>query len=604
MDRSGRPNQTQPAGFRPHRQDARESPVPKKLVSLLFLSALFVSGCSTFRSSGPGDGQLAEDLIRPSAKLGTPQDNNVIYLLLAAEMAGQRGQYDIALENYLKAAEISRDPKVASRATQIALFVKNSDKAAAAAKFWRDLEPDSTDALRINALLQLQSGNVDAAMAQLRQLLAKPDVDLENTLVEIVKVLEGRPDPQEGFGVLRQLIADFPDMAELHFALALLASSKDEFQMALRETESALALHPDWNRARLLQAQVMTRMGDSKKARDLIRRSVQADPKNLRLRLIYAQFLAKAGELKAANKELQHILSKDPANDDARFTLGMTLMELGQQEKARQTFLKLTDSSRWQMQSYFYLGLVDAERGHLEEALEWFDKVTDGPLAFDAQVNSITALINLGQLQKGRARLGAVRIKFPNEALRLYLLEAELLTKNKDYTSAFDLLSEALEQMPGTVELLYTRALVAEQLDRIESLEADLRAVLEKNPDDPNALNALGYTLADRYPDRLAEAKKYLDRALELKPDDPAIQDSYGWLQYRLGDYHAAERHLRKAYEVVKDPEIAGHLGEVLWEAGKRTDARKIWKEAFRKNPDGDDAKRIRARYPEAFGDR
>ena len=208
----------------------------------------------------------------------------------------------------------------------------------------------------------------------------------------------------------------------------------------------------------------------------------------------------------------------------------------------------------------------------------------------------------MGELAESRKRIGTVRMKFPNEALRLYLLEAELLTKNKDFVSAFDLLSEGLEQMPGTVELLYTRALVAEQLDRIESLEADLRAVLEKNPDDANALNALGYTLADRYPDRLREAKKYLDRAIEIKPDDPAIQDSYGWLHYRLGDYQTAEKYLKRAYEIVKDAEIGGHLGEVLWESGHKAEAKKVWKEAFRKNPDGEDALRVKTRYPEAFG--
>jgi tetratricopeptide (TPR) repeat protein len=148
---------------------------------------------------------------------------------------------------------------------------------------------------------------------------------------------------------------------------------------------------------------------------------------------------------------------------------------------------------------------------------------------------------------------------------------------------------------------LYTRALVAEQLDRLEVLEADLRAVLEKNPDDVNALNALGYTLADRFPMRLEEAKRLLDRAMESKPDDPAIMDSYGWLQYRLGNYEKALEYLRRSYEMIGDPEIGAHLGEVLWESGRHKEAQKIWTESLRKDPDQDDMRRVRARYPEAF---
>jgi len=515
-------------------------------------------------------------------------------------MAGQRGQYQIALENYLKAARMTKDPRVAERATQIALYLKDVDKAREAAALWRERDPGNAEAARIDAMLLLKAGQTDAALEQFGKLLTLPGVDLESTLIELVKLLDAEVSKEDGLKLMRQLVERFPRMAEIHFAYALLAADKGEYKLALDETERALTLHPDWNRARLLQAQVMSQMGDSQAAREVIQRALKGDPTNDRLRLIYSQLLAKAGDVRAAEKELAKILSRDPGNEDARFGLGIALMELGQEERAREEFAQLAESSRWRMQAFFYLGLIEARKNRLHSALQWFDKVTSGPLAFDAQVNGITALINLGQMAEARHRLSEVRKKFPNEALRLYLLESELLTKNKDYVSAFDLLSEALEEMPGQVELLYTRALVAEQLDRVEVLEADLRAVLEKNPDDANALNALGYTLADRA-DRLDEAKKYLDRALELKPDDPAILDSYGWLQYRLGNYNVALDYLRRAYDMINDPEIGAHLGEVLWESGRRKEAKKVWREALRKDRNHDDMKKVKARYPEAF---
>lgn len=557
-----------------------------------------LSGCANSRSSAPANG-LSQELIRTGVQ-GVTQESEIVYLLLAAEMAGQRGQYQIALENYLKAAGMTKDPRVAERATQIALYLKDIDKAREAAVLWQEKDPANAEAARINAMLLLKAGQAHAALDQFGKLLSLPGVDLESTLIELVKLLDAEVSKEEGLKLMRQLVDRFPRMAEIHFAYALLAADKSEYALALDETERALTLHPDWSRARLLQAQVMSQMGDSRAAREVIQRALKSDPTNVRLRLIYSQLLAKAGDVRAAEKELVRILSRDPHNEDARFGLGMALMELGREERAREEFSQLAESSRWRMQAFFYLGLIEARKNRLHSALQWFDKVTSGPLAFDAQVNGITALINLGQLSEARHRLSEVRKKFPNEALRLYLLESELLTKNKDYLSAFDLLSEALEEMPGQVELLYTRALVAEQLDRVEVLEADLRAVLEKNPDDANALNALGYTLADRA-DRLDDAKKYLDRALELKPDDPAILDSYGWLQYRLGNYSVALEYLRRAYDMINDPEIGAHLGEVLWESDRRKEAKKVWREALKKDRNHDDMKKVMARYPEAF---
>lgn len=546
------------------------------------------------------EGDVKEETVGAGLK-SAPGDSDTVYLLLAAELAGQRGQYETALDNYLKASALSQDARVAERAVQIALYLKKNDRALEAARLWRERAPDSPDAARLYAMLLAKNGRADDAVEQLKQFLAMPKVDLENTLIELVKVLNTDMSKEDGFKLMRRLLENYPRMAELHFAYALLATDKEEYRLALDEAERALALHPDWNRARLLQAQVMSRMGDSQAAREAIEQALKRDPGNIRLRMIYSQFIAKAGDKRGAERELQKILAKDPDNEDARFGLASLQMENGRLEEARRSFMRLSESARWKMQSFFYLGLLEARKSRLQTALQWFDKVTEGPLAFDAKVNGITALINLGQLPDARRRLADVRGHFPQEALRLYLLEAELLTKNKDYASAFDVLSQALEEMPGQPELLYTRALTAEQLDRVDVLESDLRAVLEKNPDDANALNALGFTLADRN-EKLDEAAKCLARALELKPDDPAILDSYGWLRYRQGDFAAAVEYLQRAYDKLKDPEIGSHLGEALWHSGKRREAREVLREALRKGgPDHASVKKAMEKYPEAF---
>lgn len=547
------------------------------------------SGDETFRSKEAGIGEAVKPL--------TPK-SQIVYWVLVGELAGQRSHYDIALDHYLQAARLSRDPRIAERASQIALFVKKYPEAIESVSIWLEREPRNAVARRMAALLYLKEGKRDQAVAQMKVLLTLPDADLENTLIELVRVLGGEVPERDAAEFMNALLRASPGMAELHFAAALLAANQGEFQRALSETEEALKLQPDWNQARVLQAQVMAQMGDSAAAMDMIRRALKRDPDNARLRLIYSQFLIKAGDIEGARRELAYVVAREPGNQDARFGLGLALIDLGQLDAARREFARLATSAKWRVQAYFYLGLIDARKGRLSEAVGWFDRVTTGPNEFDARVNTITALISLGRLKEARTRLADVRKRFPNESVRLYLLEAELLSKNRDYEDAFKLLTEALEEMPGQSDLLYARALVAENLGRFEVLEADLRQVLAKNPDDPNALNALGYSLAERG-ERLDEAKGYLDRAIRLKPDDPAILDSYGWLQYRLGNYAEALEYLRRAYAKVQDPEIASHLVEVLMESGKRQEAKKILREAWKKAPEHEDLQRIKARYPD-----
>jgi len=558
-----------------------------------------VSGCAVTNSPHTETVVVSDDVLAVNGK-GSPQGEDAVYYILVAELAGQRGQYDVALDNYLKAAALTEDVKILQRATQIALYLKKTDQALATSSAWLQRQPDSVDARRLTAFLLLKSGRTDEAVDQLIVILGTPGVDIENTMIDLVKLLSAEVPKEDGLKLMRRLGERFPNMAEIHLASALLATDKGEFQTALNETEKALARHPDWSRARLLQAQVMARMGDPQKAKDVMRKAIQGDPNNLRLRLVYSQFLAKAGDMRGATKELEKILAKEPRNEDAMLGMAMSQIDLGQDAKAQQLLERLVESPSHMMQSYFYLGLIEARKRHFQSAVQWFDKVGEGPMAFDAQVNAITALIFEGQTAEARQRLGEVRKQFPQQALRMYLVEAELLTKDKHFAEAFDLLSQALQEMPGQTELLYARALVAEDLNRADILEADLRAILEKEPDDANALNALGFALAERS-ERLEEAKRYIARALQLKPNEPAFLDSYGWVSYRMGDKATALEYLRRAYGLLKDPEIGTHLGEVLWESGKQNDAKAIWNELLRKYPDNDDIKKVMPRYPEAF---
>lgn len=572
--------------------------VVKSLLGWIFAGTLWASGCTGVNSSPAGSvtADAAGAQVQPPEGVAEP-----IYLMLVGEIAGQRGQFDAALDHYLQLVRLVPDSKVAERATQIALYVKDTEKALEAASLWAERDPGSLPAHRITAMLEIKAGNTSAAAEQLGKLLKLKDPQLENTLIELVKWMDAELPLEQGLEVMQELTEEFPKVPELHLAYALLASNKDALMTARAEVDRALALKPKFSRALMLRAQLLMQSGDTKAARLALERAIRGDPENDRLGLLYAQFLARTGDFKAAERKLKNIVDRDHGNHDARFALASVLMELGQFDRARGEFLALSGDPRWQVQADFSMGLIDARQGKAESALRQFDRVGPGPLEFDARYNAISALISLGRLDEARERMAKARQQFPGEALRLYLIESELLVKHKDLPGAFALLGEALEKNSSDPELLYTRGLVAEQLGKLDVMEADLRAILELKPDDPAALNALGFSLADHRLDRLDEAEKYIKQALEKRPDDPAILDSYGWVLYRKGQRAEALIYLRKAYARYPDPEIAAHLGEVLWESGRRAEAKKIWSEGLKKNPEQDDIKRVREKYPEAF---
>jgi tetratricopeptide (TPR) repeat protein len=570
----------------------------RPLLPGLVLAALLVACNGLLGTARNGTDFSSNDLQTSHAPL--PPASEYVYLVLSAEIAGQRGDYARALEYYLDAAKLTPDPKVAERATQIALYAKNLGSAAEAASLWSQRDPSNTAPKRISAILNLKQGNLEQGVAQLRTLLSLPSVDVESTLIELVKMLDAELSKEDGLSVMKSLQEAFPQVAEVHFAYALLATNKGEYALALDETQKALSMQPRWSRAQLLQAQLMSQMGDSESARDIIRKAVSRDPANDRLRLVLAQFLTKTGDLRGAERELKGVLVREPGNEDARFGLAVLLLETGKEEAARAELRRLLGTEKWRGQASFYLGLLELRQNHLPEALALLDSVESGPSEFDARVNAVTVLIGLGRVDEARGRLSELRQRFPNESLRLYLVEADLLVKRKEPQAAFDLLTSALATDPGRAELLYSRALIADQLGRADMLEADLRAVLAKSPDDVNALNALGFTLADR-DIRLDEAKSLIARAMQLKPNDPAVMDSWGWLHYRLGNLEVAVDYLERAYRLFKDPEIAAHLGEVLWESGRKEEARRIWRGALSTDPAHREMQRIRSKYREAF---
>ena len=514
----------------------------------------------------------------------TSIDPDVLFMLLTAEIAGQRGQYDIALEGYMEAAKRVHDPRFAERAAMIAMYMKNSNKTNEAVALWLREDAKNQTARKIAALSALKAGDKKAAVEHLNVLLKDDPAGFESAVLELAGVLQKEGNINALYDALEALSKQHPDQASIYFMQSLLALQKKDKNLAETKIQQALKLQPDWDKALIFQAQIAVFSGDLNKAKTLLKAASLKYPDNSKINKLYAQVLLKAEDYEEAGEVYQHMISADPKDMESQFALGLVYLQLDRDDQAEDMFKKLLEQPDWKYQASFYLGKIEEKRDHTKKALAWFDKVTDGPFVFDASISAISLLAKDKQFADAGSRLNLLQTKFPQQKLRLLLVEAELYSQQKRYDKAFNILTEALADSPDQKEVLYTRALIAERVNKPDIVEADLKKILAMDPDNVEALNALGYTLLNK-PERYSEAEKYLQHALRLEPDEAVIIDSYGWLQFKLGNTEKALDYLQRAYEKQQENEIAAHLAEVLWALGRKDEAKKLFNKAIKDAP-------------------
>lgn len=559
---------------------------------LSVITFVFLNSCA----ESPAKPSAAEGAVTPvktapakgktqQKELKTSIDPDVLFTLLTAEIAGQRGQYDIALEGYMEAARRTHEPKFAERAAMIAMYMKNGNKTSEAVALWLHQDPQSQAARKIAALFALRAGDKKAATEQLNALLVVDPVGFENAMLELASVLQKEGKINAVYDSLDALSVQHPDQAIIYFIQSLLAVQKNDKNLAEIKINQALKVRPGWDKALIFQAQIAVFSGDLNKAKALLKEASLKYPGNSKINKMLAQVLIKSENYEEAIEVYQKIISADSKDLESQFAIGLVNLQLNQDDQAEDIFKKLLEQPEWQYQSMFYLGKIEEKRGHMKKALAWFDKVTDGPFVFDASISAISLLEKDKQLNEASLRLTLLQAKFPKQKLRLLLVQAELYNQQKQYEKAFNLLTKALVDFPDQKELLYTRALMAERVNKPDVVEADLKKILAMDPNNVEALNALGYTLLSKS-NRYAEAEKYLQQALKLEPGEAVVIDSYGWLQFKLGNNERALGYLQQAYEKQQENEIAAHLAEVLWALGRKDEAKKLFNKAIKDAPD------------------
>jgi len=553
---------------------------------------VFLNGCA----SSPEIPSAQEEVLEPvkiaeskkktqTSEVKTAIDPDVMYMLMAAELAGQRGQYAIALEGYMETAKRVKDPRFAERAAKIAMYMKDGHKTDEAISLWLKQDPGNPTARKIAALSALRTGNKQAAVDHLNTLLKADPAGFEKTALELANVLQNDGKSDFFYEVLDALALKNPDQAVVYFVQSLLAMEMKDNGLAEKKLQQALNIQPDWDKALIFQAQIAVFSGDLTKAKTLLKKATVKYPENDKLKKLLAQVLIKSTEYEAAGEVYQSIVLANPKDAESQIALALVYLQLDRDGKAEDIFKQLLEQPEWQSQASFYLGKIEEKRGHTQKALAWFDKVSEGPLVFESTISAVSLLVKDKEFDEADTRLSLLSSQFPKQKLRIILMQAGLYGQQERYEKGYALLTDALDSQPDQRDLLYARALMAERINKLDVLEADLKKILAKTPDDAEALNALGYSLLDN-PGRYGDAETYLQQALKLRPNEAVIMDSFGWLQFKQGKFVQALDYLERAYAKQQESEIAAHLAEVLWVLGRKEEARKIFNTAIKKAPE------------------
>ncbi|MEJ2140959.1 MAG: tetratricopeptide repeat protein [Gammaproteobacteria bacterium] len=511
-------------------------------------------------------------------------DPELLYQLMSAEIAGQRGQLEMAVENYLAAAERSQDVIIAERATRIAVFARDNDSALRAARIWVKKQPDNLEAHQVMAALLVRTGQAEQAQQHLEKLV-ESHRNGQSGFMLISSLLSKEKDKQSALNAMKQLVSKYKNDAEALYALSHLAYLVRNYEEAEKNILKVVQLKPDWTEANILYANILTRLEKHEQVVTHLESVLEENSNNIALRLYLARKYIDLKRYAKAQANFKIILESKPDHADSLYALGLLGMQLQKMDDAESYFLRLLEIKQHENEARYYLGQIAESHDNTTEAIRWYNLVEEGNHYLEAHVRIAKIIAKQGDVLGAREHLQNIAPDNTEMELRIYLAEGEILREAKLYDEAIQLYSDALEQLPDNIDLLYARGLTAEKLDNVHQTILDLTRIVEIDPYNIQALNALGYTLIDRT-ERLQEGFDYVRRAYERNPNDAAIMDSMGWAYYRLGNHKEALKYLSEAFEKLKDAEIAAHLGEVLWVTGKHDAAQKIWQDALRQTPE------------------
>ncbi len=521
-------------------------------------------------------------LERPKIEL----TEDILFKLLVAEIAGQRNQLNISVEYYLDLARTTRAPLLVSRAARIAVYARDDAAAREAAHLWAEVDPENSDAHQVLTVMAIREGNTAKALKHLEIIIDSDgqEADLSQKLWMVANLLGREKDRVQVKSLLEELMVNHQDDPEILFAYAQVLTRLAELPKARKVLEQVLVLAPKNDNAAMTYAALLNQLGQEAEALAWLEDTLKENENNFNLRIFYARILTDLKRFEDAKHQFELLVAQEPANPDVLFSLGLLYLQASSLKDAEDCFIRLSEIKGHGDDASYYLGRITEEQNDLEKAGDWYRSVSGGNNYFNAQMRVGILLGKQEKIEEAQAHLQKIYTQNDQEKSTLIQAEAEMLSDVERYQDAMNVYDKALQDKYDT-DLLYSRAMLAEKMDRLDILERDFRAIIERDAKNSQALNALGYTLADRT-DRYDEAYEFIKRALEISPNDYYVLDSMGWILYRQGRLDEAIEFLNKALAKRNDPEIAAHLGEVLWVKGDKQAAQEIWDTALKEAPD------------------
>jgi len=506
-----------------------------------------------------------------------------VYKFLLAEIAAQRGDLNSAGHIYLDLAKLTKDLTIARRATDIAGFARNGRLAMDSAQVWSELDQNSIEAKQILAELLIASGNLAKAKPLIEELLQKEQTRADGFLY-LNGLLAKVENKKNALRFIINIAKPYPKLAEAHFSIAHAAFFAGDKKLAQKELNIVNSLKPDWQTAALFQGFILSQEWPEK-AVEFYRNYLEKYPDANEVRLEYAKVLTSLKKFALAKQEFLKLVNGSLASPEISLTVALLAVELEDSKLAEEYLNQSLERGYNQPDRiYLYLARIHDERGEAKKALSYLDKVASGEFFMDAKLYAAEIISKSQSVDDAINSLDQYKNLNGQEKLKFLQAKTALYFNNNRAQDAWTLMAKEEENFKNVPEFKFDYALLAEKMGNTLLMEQLLKEAIKLKPDYALAYNALGYSYADRNI-KLQEAKKYIEIALSIQPNNHYILDSMGWVYFRLGDLDIAYQFVKKAYDIKADPEIAAHLGEILWKQGKQIEAKRIWNESLTINP-------------------
>jgi tetratricopeptide (TPR) repeat protein len=518
------------------------------------------------------------------------QDNSEVgAYILQAEMALQRSDYLMAAEEYRKAAELSDNPDVARQAALVGMTYGFDREALVAAKRWLKLDRDSNEAHVFLAQLSFRLGDIRSARAHYSYLIEKSDEPPGEKLLMLVRYLSDEGEPEKADKLMRSLARPYPDSALAHYAVATMALRAGDSEYAIKRAEKSIELDPEDMTPRLLYARALLANGEADKAIEYTARLIGDDPDpdpDARMELAIMYMMVDRDD--DALSQVNQVLLEQAGRTDALRLMAIINFHKGHLDAAWDDFHDLLSSGQYRMDALYYLGRIADYREDYDRAIRFYGEVLQGSNALESQQRAAALLAHKkDNLNAAIEQLDEFAKTMPSEAVETLRAKARLLASLEKNEEALELYDEAIRFRPDDERMILSRAELLLRMDRLDEALEGYKEAARRWPKSAMALNAYGYTLADRT-DRYREAEKLIRKALRYDPDSPAIIDSMGWVLFKLGRYEEALTELERAYDEMPDHEIAAHIIETLMSMDRREEALEWLAKAEEETPDSE----------------